>query len=63
MGEVKDLTPKLVDKWAKKYIDVYSKEGYEEAKKWALRFLKGPDLVAMGKRVNEMLHKGDGKRE
>lgn len=61
MGEVKDLTPRLVDRWARLYISIYAKSGGDEAKKWALRFLKGPHIKAMTDRVNELLKHGESK--
>lgn len=49
--------PKLVTKWAKRYIRLYRSEGPDEAKKWALEFLPAPYRQLMVDRVNEILHK------
>lgn len=57
---VHDITPALVAGWARQYIRIYTRDGSDAAKKWALGFLKGPNLQAMTNKVNEMLHKGGG---
>ena len=55
MGSILWDHPKLVDKWAKRYIKLYREVSSEEAKKWALEFLRAPQRQLMVERVKTLL--------
>lgn len=61
-GEVVSLHPKLVDKWARRYIKIYNDQGAVIAKKWANSFLPEMAKTAMSIRVKEILEKRKGPR-
>lgn len=56
-GEVVSLHPKLVDRWARRYIKIYNEEGAVLAKRWANTFLPEAAKAAMSVRVKEILQK------
>lgn len=59
MGEVIELSPKFVDRWARRYILLYRTEGGDTAKRWAVKFLPGTkERNAMIDRVNAIIGSG-----
>lgn len=55
-GELISLHPKLVDKWARRYIRIYKEKGSVLAKRWAKEFLPTEaEQTAMSSRVKEIL--------
>lgn len=57
MGQVIVNHPKLVNKWALRYINLYRLKGPEVAKNWALEFLPAEPRQAMIERVNKIQNK------
>lgn len=53
------LHPKLVEKWARRYIKIYTEEGAVYAKRWATTFLPEDARLAMSRRVKEILGQKD----
>lgn len=51
-----EFHPKLVDKWARRYIHIYSKEGAVYAKRWATAFLPEAARTVMSIRAKEILN-------
>lgn len=49
------LHPKLVDRWAKRYIQIYQEEGRVYAKRWASEFLPKEAQEVMSERVKEIM--------
>lgn len=62
-GQLIDLHPKLVDKWARRYIHLYKSEGSVIAKRWAVEFLHERARELMSERVKEILNKQKGPRK
>lgn len=56
-GEVVILHPKMVDRWARRYIKIYKEEGAVFAKRWAHEFLPENAMAAMSTRVKEIMGK------
>lgn len=57
-GQVIRHHPRMVNRWAVRYIKLYRTAGPEEAKKWALEFLPAPERQLMVEKVNKILHRG-----
>lgn len=56
-GEVIVLHPKLIERWAVRYIKIYKEEGAVFAKRWATTFLPENARAVMSSRVKEILGK------
>lgn len=56
-GEVIRLHPRLVEKWANRYIRIYKAEGPVPAKKWASEFLDDEQRTVMSEKIKEILKK------
>lgn len=54
-GLVITLHPRLVDRWAKRYIKIYQEEGRVYAKRWASEFLPKEAQEVMSERVKEIM--------
>lgn len=59
-GQLVELHPKLVDKWARRYIYIYNAEGAVFAKRWASTFLPEAARTAMSIRAREILDNKKG---
>jgi hypothetical protein len=57
VGQVVINHPKLVRKWALRYINLYRLKGPDVAKNWALEFLPPEPRQAMVEKVNEIQKK------
>jgi hypothetical protein len=57
VGQVVINHPKLVTKWALRYINLYRLKGPEIAKNWALEFLPPEPRQAMVEKVKEIQNK------
>jgi hypothetical protein len=57
LGEVVLNHPKMVNKWATKYISMYRNSGGETARSWAMEFLPAVPRQAMIEEVNRILGK------
>ena len=55
-GGVVRLHPKFVEKWARRYIKIYTEEGAVFAKRWATAFLDDNQRAAMSLRVKEIMN-------
>jgi hypothetical protein len=60
MGQVITNHPKMVRRWAVRYINMYRSNGPEMAKSWALEFLPAEPRQAMVDEVNRILKKEKG---
>jgi len=56
-GQLITLHPRIVDKWARRYIHIYHKDGAVYAKRWATQFLPEEARAAMSARVREIAEK------
>lgn len=54
LAEIVKEHPKLVEKWALRYIHLYKTQGPDAAKKWALEFLPPEPRSRMSERVNQI---------
>lgn len=58
-----ELHPKLVDKWARRYIHLYKNQGAPIAKRWATEFLTTEQRDVMSERVKDILKNKKGPRK
>jgi len=62
VGQVVINHPKLVKKWALRYIYLYRMKGSDVAKNWALEFLPADARQAMVEKVKEIQGKNKNKK-